>query len=390
MVEVRQTIVILVLSAFLWSAAPGPKFYPDDPIRAMPAPLPVGQINHQEVDDIKDFWNDSKSSKTRHPVPAAAVNTLGEVPDSEWFTNRHGLQRLTREELQRGYRTAESPVSPYTITGGKSEGVTLGFRFKDSQGKRYFVKADPIDSPELATASDVIVSKCLYAIGYNTPLNQILSMKISELLLSDSATMTLSDGKTRHMTWKDVETIVKQIPHYPDRSFRVIASLAIEGDGIGPFRYDGVRPDDPNDIIPHENRRDLRALYVFSAWLNNTDVRANNTLDTIVEENGTRFIRHYLLDFGSALGSDGLLPKEVRLGNRFFLPTLSEAAELIAYSVLALLGTHSISRLRNRQQILTVIPSGPLDIRLSESGIHEQAARRRFLGRKTGYGLYGR
>jgi len=37
------------------------------------------------------------------------------------------------------------------------------------------------------------------------------------------------------MTWKDVESIVKQISHYDDGSFRVVASLAVEGETIGPF-----------------------------------------------------------------------------------------------------------------------------------------------------------
>src|SRR5215510_678372 len=112
------------------------------------------------------------------------------------------------------------------------------------------------------------------------------------------------------MTWKDVEEIVRTISHHKDGSFRGVASRTIEGEIIGPFRYEGTRGDDPNDIVAHENRRDLRGLYVFAAWLNNTDSRAGNTLDSIVEENGVRFIRHHLIDFGSSLGSDGDRPKD--------------------------------------------------------------------------------
>ena len=41
-------------------------------------------------------------------------------------------------------------------------------------------------------------------------------------------------------------------------------------------------PDDPNDIVPHEHRRELRALRVFGAWTNLTDMKAGNTLDTVV------------------------------------------------------------------------------------------------------------
>src|SRR5262249_31548756 len=149
---------------------------------------------------------------------------------------------------------------------------------------------------EMATGAEVIVSKFLYAIGYNTPANEIVDLRISDLRLSGTAKITSDGGRKRRMTWRDVEQLVAQIPHRPDGSFLIVASLAIEGESIGPFRFENTRSDDPNDIVPHENRRDLRGLYVFSAWLNNTDTKAGNTLDTIVEENGIRFIRHYLLD----------------------------------------------------------------------------------------------
>src|SRR5262249_1198992 len=70
-------------------------------------------------------------------------------------------------------------------------------------------------------------------------------------------------------------------------------------------------------------------LYVFAAWLNHTDAKANNTLDTIVEDEGSRFVRHYLIDFGSALGSDGINPKDARLGHEFMIATPIEAARQI-------------------------------------------------------------
>jgi len=66
---------------------------------------------------------------------------------------------------------------------------------------------------------------------------------------------------------------------------------------VGPFRYEGTRSDDPNDIVPHEARRDLRGLFVFCAWLNHTDAKAANSLNALVQEDGVTFIRHYLIDF---------------------------------------------------------------------------------------------
>jgi len=135
-----------------------------------------------------------------------------------------------------------------------------------------------------------------------------------------------------------------------------VASFAVEGETIGPFLWEGTRTDDPNDIVPHQNRRDLRALDVFYAWMNNTDAKAENTLDAVVERGGIRFIRHYLIDFGSALGSDGDAPKDPRLGNEYMLGTpmddlkrvitlgvLPEAWERIHYPHLSAVGNFESS-----------------------------------------------
>jgi hypothetical protein len=81
--------------------------------------------------------------------------------------------------------------------------------------------------------------------------------------------------------------------------------------------YEGTRPDDPNDLIPHENRRELRGLRVFSAWLNHTDAKAINSMDVLVRENGRSFVRHHLIDFNAALGSAGIGLRERRDGYEY-------------------------------------------------------------------------
>ena len=80
------------------------------------------------------------------------------------------------------------------------------------------------------------------------------------------------------------------------------AGRAVPGKVLGNFRYAGTRSDDPNDLVPHQHRRELRALRVFGAWLNLVDLKAGNTLDALVSENGHSVIRHYLQDVGSSLG----------------------------------------------------------------------------------------
>jgi hypothetical protein len=330
MAQVRKALLVLPLTAalcvgFVAANGPKPRFFDDDPIRAMPAPIPVTKTRQREVNYIYDFLIQSSRPEPRPPESAGAVNTLGEVPDSEWFTNRHGVRRLSREALQRGPGNEDDPVPPFTITGGKSEGITPGFTMDDSKGRSYVAKLDPFEQPGLATGAEVIVSKFLYAIGYNTPKNEIVDVNLPDLRLLDTAKIKLADGRSRRMTWWDVKDMVKRVHREPDGSFRIVASLIIDGEKIGSFRYEGIRRDDPNDTLPHELRRDLRGLYVFAAWLNNTDMRPANTLDMIVEESGIRFIRHYLIDFGSALGSNGDRAKRARSSHQFGLPTPGEA-----------------------------------------------------------------
>src|SRR6185295_11842780 len=99
-----------------------------------------------------------------------------------------------------------------------------------------------------------------------------------------------------------------------DVSYRVVASRALPGKPIGRIRFFGTRPDDPNDIVPHEDRRELRGYGTFAAWLNHVDAKAINSLDTLVTVDGRDVVRHNLLDFGSALGSGGVAPADYWAG----------------------------------------------------------------------------
>ena len=93
-----------VALAAWFQAATGPRFYPDDPVwvdddRAFDAAkaLPTA------TGDIYDFVEHTfLSPGERVDRPALNVNTLDEVPDSSWFTNRIGRRRLSRDELVRG------------------------------------------------------------------------------------------------------------------------------------------------------------------------------------------------------------------------------------------------------------------------------------------------
>jgi hypothetical protein len=201
---------------------------------------------------------------------------------------------------------------------------------RDAKGTLYFVKPDPLSNPEMATASDVMGARFFYAIGYNTPENYIATIRPGQITVSPEATRVGESGKPRRMNMRDINGILWKVPRAADGSYRVIASRALSGKPLGSFRYTGTRTDDPNDLVPHEQRRDLRGLFVFCAWLNHTDAKSLNSLDTLVVEEGRQFVRHDLIDFGSVFGSDSDMPKNARFGHGYIIPSGGEVARGIA------------------------------------------------------------
>ena len=99
----------------------------------------------------------------------------------------------------------------------------------------------------------------------------------------------------------------------------MIVSRFADGKPLGNFRYYGTRPDDPNDIVPHEHRRELRGARVFAAWLNHDDSRGINSLDMLEQADGKSYIRHYMFDFGSIMGSGTIFAQRHRPGNEYIL-----------------------------------------------------------------------
>jgi hypothetical protein len=342
MAQIRKCL--LIAAGLLAPAiAPAQRFYPDDPLWRDPPPLNVAHARSREINDYFDFFastfNAIDKNEIRHhrPAPSQAVNTLGEVPDSAWFTNRVGSRPMTRDELLRGPGVDHPPAAegPWTVISAKNEGITPGLVIRDSNGRKYFLKFDPKDNPDMATAADVIGTKFFYALGYNTPENYIVRFGREHLALDAKSSFKDAQGRKRTMTPRDLANILEKVPRGRDRRYRGMASLTIPGDLLGPFRYTGTRSDDPNDIVDHENRRDLRGLYVFCAWLNHTDAKSINSLDSLVEADGGQFVRHYLIDFGDLMGSDSDEPKDPYRGHRYVFQTAPVLAQLASFGFYA-------------------------------------------------------
>jgi len=254
---------------------------------------------------------------------AENVNAFDEVPDSSWFQNRIGRFGMTPEEVWRGACDGP-PLSPdmiWTIKDAKPDGANPGFVIKAADGRRYLLKFDGTRQGERASTADVFGSRIYHAAGYHAPCNQVVFFDRSILVMADDAESENAQGETVPMTWDDVERVLSKSVVLEDGRYRASASLYLPGRPLGPFTYQGLRDDDPNDAIPHEDRRELRGGYVLASWLNHFDTREQNTLDIWVDAGeGRGYVRHYYLDFGDCLGSmwnyEGI---SRRLGHAYYL-----------------------------------------------------------------------
>ena len=254
------------------------------------------------------------------PIEAQNVDAFDEVPDSTWFTNRHRVDRLSHDELAHGPALGQGPdpTGIWTaISAKESLGSTPGFVIRDEKNDVYLIKFDPPLHPEMTTASEMISSRFLHAAGYHVPEHYLVEVDPARIVVGPMAKFRGRYHVPRPMADDDIKAIMQRVPHRPDGKIRAMASKFLPGIPKGPFLYTGQRPDDSNDRIRHENRRELRGLRVIAAFLNHTDTKAANALD--MYDSKSKYLTHYLIDFSSTLGADNADPQLTRFGNEYFL-----------------------------------------------------------------------
>ncbi len=242
---------------------------------------------------------------------ASNINVLGEVVNSSWFQNRIGLAPMTDEELTRGsglcsdlYKGPDRS-KPWVIIGAKTAGVTPGFRIRDGRGDVWLLKFDPPSHPGMTIRAGVVSNLILHAAGYNVPVDRLVSFRSEDLKIGDGATMKVGRHGKTPLTRANLDSVLAATGSLFGDEYQALASRFLKGKPLGPFDDQGVRQDDPNDLIKHQDRRELRGYRVLAAWLNHFDTKAQNSLDVYVGEPGQGYIKHYLIDFASTLGAYG-------------------------------------------------------------------------------------
>src|SRR5687767_5392752 len=163
------------------------QFYSDDPIARVEDTRDASSVQSKSINLIYDetinlFGNPGDPDMNRR---AMSINTIDEVPESSWFTNRIiGRTPMSIEDVARGPDTGKGPApGKWTLASGKSDGITPGFTILDSAGDRWFIKFDPPKFREMASGAEVAVTKLFHALGYNVPENHIAKLTRDNLVI---------------------------------------------------------------------------------------------------------------------------------------------------------------------------------------------------------------
>ena len=145
------------------------------------------------------------------PIRALNVNTVDEVPDSSWFTNRIGIRDLTVEELRRGPNKFDRlDASEWTVVEGKGPGgFQPGFRavHPGDPEQVYQIEIDPVRHPQLATGAELIGTLIYHALGYHVQDVYTLKVEPAKVSISEKATIRDASGR-RRFSQHDLDTIL--------------------------------------------------------------------------------------------------------------------------------------------------------------------------------------
>src|SRR5262245_1192114 len=100
------SIFMALLTGIAWSA---PKFYDDDPIKKE-VDSQNAASQEWDIDLVYDLAENlfTKPGDKTPNVRAQSMNTIDEVPDSSWYTNRVGI---TAADVAKGPDTTNGPAA---------------------------------------------------------------------------------------------------------------------------------------------------------------------------------------------------------------------------------------------------------------------------------------
>src|SRR5919197_2467508 len=93
-----------------WATAEDNRFYPDDPVWLDPDMRDIPAVAAFDLSESYEFVHETFGDTAKSHGRALNVNTLDEVPDSSWFTNRLGREDMSVEDVVRGPDRVDGPA----------------------------------------------------------------------------------------------------------------------------------------------------------------------------------------------------------------------------------------------------------------------------------------
>ncbi len=192
----------------------GLKFYSDDPIGREPESQDASKAQPYFIGAMYEMTYNLFVTAGYKPtgVRAQNINTIDEVPDSSWFTNRIGTVPVTVEQITRGPVVGAPPdASKWVLTKEKTSGVHPGFTARDAKGDTWFLEFDPPEFPEGATGAVAVATKIFWALGYNQVESYLTTFDPKNVAIDPKATIKRPNGKRTPFTHDDINAILEHV-----------------------------------------------------------------------------------------------------------------------------------------------------------------------------------
>lgn len=237
------------------------------------------------------------------------VNNFDESPDSTWFTNRLGRFDISASDIAKGGGGGVPPGLKddlEVVWVGRGE-VAPEMIVEDDDGTHHLLLFDTQERPEAATGASIIANRLLYAFGYDLPVSRIVSIDRDRLPISPHAVTLTKYDEERPASSENLDKLWNMIATDPRTGLaRAVMLTKPDGIAVGPFSFHGKRYGDKNDRISHENRRELRGLRTFCAFLDCGAMVDQQTGDLFIATDGDKgHLMHYILYTDNMLGAYG-------------------------------------------------------------------------------------
>jgi len=259
--RLAMLILLLAVISVATAATQGRRFYDDDPIARE---LDTEDASKTEPWDVGLFYDLTvnlfvTAGRTPSNTRAQNVNTIDEVPDSSWYTNR-AVGALPLEQLQRGPNVGAPPApEKWAIIREKASGYAPGFTARDAKGETWFVSFDPPSNPKGATAAVVIANRMFWALGYNQVETFLTRIDPARLEIDPKATVRRPSGARTPFTKDDLDAVF-EIAMRAGAQLQLKRGLALNhACGSRPDQRSGWRRSRPGRTGCAEGRRYGRA-----------------------------------------------------------------------------------------------------------------------------------